>query len=533
MSHRNYGIGYRRSVGSATATTIFVETTGNDTTGDGLTVGTAYATSTRALQDAPTNNGTNVTIQHGSGTFPLPLTLANLNFITFRGSVSVSNTVTIANVVGAANNVGVIVDVNGLAVAADDLYGRMFRFTNGPASGLWGVILRNDATAGTTRLYCTQEPPSANLNSSIVVPAVGNTIEIVSLDTTWQLQGQVSITSSTQANFQEGNLSGAAIGNVLFAVGTDKPSFYRCILTNTFRRIQAGTAGRVHLDCCSIQTDGLNDLGMLAAVNGGTMLIQRGSAVLGRDAAANSNFISAIQGGNLAFRNFVGFRSMTDAIRIQGGGMYGDAGIGPEDVLYFENASGAGASNTGAAIRINPGGFAASGLDGNYITQNLEGAVTGNYALTARLGAKVIIAGQISAALGVRAVSSDNGTTQRAISKDGTVIAGGVPTRSEDFGEHDVVNVTGPATISAQPFDMYICNTTGGNVTLTLSAAPALGDLVIAKLKLGGGTVTIDGNGNTVEQPTVPGTFAATAVLNVLGASVTIVWDGTNWTIVA
>lgn len=528
MSFRLDPRGYRPETG-VVPSTIYVETTGSDE-GNG-TLAQPFATLARAYQAVPVTNAGNITIQLGTGTFAAPLVQTGLNYITVKGTVSVLSTATISGPpVFAANDEGVVVDVTGLSVTADQLRGRFIRFTSGPANGLWGVIGRNDATGATTRLYLTQEPPPANLNSSIVAPLNGNTLEVLTLDTTLQLQGQATLECSTQANFQELNLTGVAAGNVLFVVGTDKPSFYRVAMSG-FRRIQAGTAGRVHLDCCSVATGGLSDLGMLAAVNGGTLLIQRGTAILGHNAAVNSDFIAAIQGGNLAFRNFIYFRDMTDAIRIQGGGMYGDAGIGAEDVLFFEDNSGAGASNAGAAIRINPGGFAASGLDGNYITQNLEGSVTGNYALTARLGAKVIIAGQIAAALGVRAVSSDNGTTQRAISKDGTVIAGGVPTRSEDFGEHDVVNISGPTTVSVQPFDINICNTTGGNITLTLSSAPALGDLIIVKLKLGAGTVTLNGNGNTLEVPTVPGTFAASVVLGTLGTAVYYIWDGTNWVV--
>jgi hypothetical protein len=75
-----------------------------------------------------------------------------------------------------------------------------------------------------------------------------------------------------------------------------------------------------------------------------------------------------------------------------------------------------------------------------------------------------------------------------------------------------------------------VVGTLAGSITLTLPAAPAVGDQYEIRLvgPLNLSTVTVSGNGHNVET-SVLGTFASTVTFSVLGGSVRYRYDGTHW----
>ncbi len=110
--------------------------------------------------------------------------------------------------------------------------------------------------------------------------------------------------------------------------------------------------------------------------------------------------------------------------------------------------------------------------------------------------------------------------------------------------ESPFVNPTIPATVThattgyvAKPSDVLIpVDVSGGVVTIKFEPAPALaarhtvknfaGDAAIAP-------ITVDGNGNNVEDPNNTQSYNATGQIRVQGDAVTWIYDGTQWEIVS
>lgn len=89
------------------------------------------------------------------------------------------------------------------------------------------------------------------------------------------------------------------------------------------------------------------------------------------------------------------------------------------------------------------------------------------------------------------------------------------------------VAVTGNTTVSST-YGFYLCDATGGSLTVTLPMAGAYKGVrfYIKKVDATGNTVTIDGNGSE----TIDG--AATQVIAIPMVCLTVVSDGTQWWIV-
>jgi len=122
---------------------VFVETTGSDTTGDGLSVGTAFATISKAIQMIGTLNDSTVTIRLGSGTFTMPDLLSEQNWTTFLGTTSVSESRTISTVDTLSDADGIALTIDGGPFVTDALRGQMVQWTSGAANNDFGWIYRN------------------------------------------------------------------------------------------------------------------------------------------------------------------------------------------------------------------------------------------------------------------------------------------------------------------------------------------------------------------------------------------------------
>jgi hypothetical protein len=523
--------GYRPFDGANPAIT-YVRTTGNDVSGNG-TLLFPFLTAAKAASSLPisaTDASPSGTIDFGPGAFDVPATLALANGLTLRGTLNIEDTGAV-DVVNAANNdANLDLDVSGIVGGvADTLRARLIQFIDGPAIGRYGWIYRSGATSlGVTRIFATESTPTGNLDTSLVAPVVGNTFNLLQLQTTLRWVGNSSLTQSTQLNIQDCIVTSAATGQSVFAVGTDKVELIRCLVQGQ-RRIQAGVGGAVFYQNCYVYSTGFTDAGMLACVRGGRNYLYAGTVVDGGNAGIN-NYIFVGQSATLELRNQIVFRDLDTAIRTDGGNITIPGGRGPEDTLLLDNLSGT-VSNTGYLLEVNN----PSGLGGNIVLPNCNGETLGTYVVAAqRITTPIDYAGSVTTALGVNTVSADNGSTTKAINNDGTVIFGGTPIRTVAYGCYEPVRINGPAApYNVEPWEQTTIDPTAGAVTWTLPASPVLGDSCIV---INGSTevanlITVDGNGNNIASNAVPGTFVASEAFGVAGLAITYTYDGANWVI--
>lgn len=87
-----------------------------------------------------------------------------------------------------------------------------------------------------------------------------------------------------------------------------------------------------------------------------------------------------------------------------------------------------------------------------------------------------------------------------------------------------VITVTSDYLIISYNY-LVLADTSSGNITVTLPASPATGDTYCIKKFVAANTLTIDGNGNTIDG-------AATLSLTVRYQSYTLTFTGTEWSIV-
>jgi len=115
-----------------------------------------------------------------------------------------------------------------------------------------------------------------------------------------------------------------------------------------------------------------------------------------------------------------------------------------------------------------------------------------------------------------------------------TVTAGGVVQKisSSALGEDNNLYATSGTTSGITLTDTYyavMANSTGGSFTITLPAAPAVGQAY--KIKDSGldalsNNITISGNGNNIDG-------VGTATINTDGGALEVVWDGTQWNVLS
>jgi len=475
-----------------------------------------------------------VNVHWANGSYALPPVLAGISYQNHTGNLINQLDGTVTTVIVADDEEGVIVDVAGPAVAADDLRGHVINYPN--SGNRIGVCYRNDVTAlGVTRIYLTQSPLLSNLNGPVVAPIPGDVIQLFQLGATFTMAAETAILAGTSSSFTNIAWTGPATTRTLYLLATDKPNFVGCTFSS-MRQVRTGTAGRAHLDACYIATTGLDSAGgMLAASNGGTLLLQRGTVVDGVNAiAGTTNYIAAMQGGSLAFRNLCAFRGLEDAIRIVGARLLVDGTLGAEDGIFFENASGAGASNAGSALAVDRTEAFATGLGSQCVAPNFHGEVTGAHAVVTNSDA-VVLCGMTSTLITSTvpmAVSADDGATTTAWNFRGGAIYGGVPARPPRRAEvSGPVAVAGPYTASAG--DFLSIDPSSGTVVIDmpLTADIVVGDnIIMANTTNSAVAFTVDGNGNNVAEVQVaPGTYAATTTLQNPGLVVTYAWNGTNW----
>jgi hypothetical protein len=86
--------------------------------------------------------------------------------------------------------------------------------------------------------------------------------------------------------------------------------------------------------------------------------------------------------------------------------------------------------------------------------------------------------------------------------------------------------VTKTAAYTAVDCDIILVNATGGAVTITLNAAPTLGDIIdMKKIDASANAAVLAGNGNTIDG-------SASISLTTQYESICVVFDGSNWHII-
>lgn len=443
---------------SIVGSTIYVDTTGDDVTGDG-TVGNPFATVTKAVQLIGTLNDTVVTVQLGAGSFVPPTVMSEFNWVTFVGTYSVSETRTISSVDTLSDADGIALTIDGGPFADDVLRGQLIQWTSGAASRDYGWIYRNTGN----QIFVTNEDPTS-------MPAIvaTDTIDFVTLESSLDWRDVPVIENCVQLNFQYLNMTDdAANGRFLFILSTDKPQFRYCFWDMAI--IQTGGYGRSDIWCNYVATKGTGR-GVLTGRNESFTEIRRGTVIDCElnTSAASSRFIQFSAGARLSYEGMIVIRGIEDARGIQCDGTQASAtgGIGTHDTLRFETEGATPSCIAGFVINTT-----GEGTGGNMQLPNLHGEVTSTYAIKATGGAKVILglASSLVTASVDNAVSATNGFSATAFGAGGTIIAGGNPFTSGFVG-FNVFEETGNGILLGS-FDQL--NT--GSIAILESNSPETG----------------------------------------------------------
>lgn len=434
---------------------LYVDTAGDDTTGDG-SIGLPYATIGRAYLDIGTMNPATVTINLGAGTFDMPGTTTESNWITILGTESVAQSRSVTSVDTLSDADGIALTIDGGPFADDVLRGQLIKWTSGPASGDYGWIYRNTGN----QIFVTNEDPDT-------LPVLGtDSIDFIDLDTNLQYVETPVMQNSVQFNIQKVNMmDDAANGRVLFVLTTDKIEWRYC--NWTMARPQVGGFGRAHFWCNYIGTKGATNRGVFAARNDSYTLLERGTVIdcgLNTD-AANKRFVQFSAGASVAYKGQLVIRQIDDTKGIQcdGTNWLAADGIGAHDTLRFEDEGIA--TSCIAGFVFNTTG---EGIGGAVQLPNLHGAVTSDYVITAKGGPTIVLGlfSSVSTATVDKAVSASNGFSATAFGQFGTIIIGGDPFTSGFVG-FNVFEETGNGVLLGS-FDQL----TTGSIVILESNSP-------------------------------------------------------------
>ena len=209
---------------ATSAVTIYVETTGDDDTGDGSS-GKPYKTIGRALRDHPIRPLYTRTIELGVGTFTLPYAFSSgkgpWGGVTIKGTTqTVESSETIASITTSSRDNGLILQITGAAWVVDEHKGKNIKFTSGVLNNKDGVVIKNTADT----LYVTSSA------TSWATPSNGDTLDILTHNTTINIpttNPDRCYYSLTFINFQDVKFTGGYIG-----VDQSLMQFTRCWFAN-------------------------------------------------------------------------------------------------------------------------------------------------------------------------------------------------------------------------------------------------------------------------------------------------------------
>jgi hypothetical protein len=372
---------------------LYVEAGGNDDN-DGLTVGTAFATITRALREVPTQNPGEVVVNVGAGSFGMPALVMLPNNIKLQGTESDGVTCTVVADVAVGVSTAIVLDVAGLGLATTDLYrGQRIEWLGGPLAGQRGWIYRNDAAVGpNTRVYISVD--------GLMPGSIGALVQfkLISLDTELTHAAPTTYASAAGMTIEKVRITGQA--GLWSGVW---PATLRAVsleLRNV--KVQHGTLA---VDNCYIRSGGgVSQHGLLRADRGGVVEL-RASVVDGTDALIAERTVVVARWGHILASLQTVFR------RILAVGGAGEVFRDPNGAPYWMFEPGpwtTGTEPTGTATCTI--GFAWQARGGYIELPDLYGEVQG-FAVSAS-GFGLIELGSSSAlrtALVPNAVSADSG----------------------------------------------------------------------------------------------------------------------------
>ena len=383
---------------------IYVELEGDDINGDGLTVGTAYATIHRALLDVPQNNNRSMatTIHLGAGGFVLPLMVAGeFNYVSIVAELSVVETGTVIGVMPSTDASGILVSLSGTsATVANDHLGWQTEFTSGPAVGRRGLVTYND---GGTQFRMSQN----HIGVPRIDPIIGDVVDFYAYNTALLLGGATTLAPGIQFNVKNLILSGPA--HSMFILDTDKLEFSYCEIE--VQKLIVGRNGGAYFRCCNIKNHANNIRGMLSAKNDGELELFAGTLVDGQNASATRAFIE-VTSGNLRYRGEVVLRDV-ESIKLR------NASVQCAEVITVNDI-----------FRVMTPIFKydIKGTQGCAFLPHTFGNTTEDFFIEASKGAIVEAGGSImGTATGNNSVSADAGDNNCSVYSDGTRILGGSP----------------------------------------------------------------------------------------------------------
>jgi len=426
----------QRNGGSAFS--LYVDSSaGDDDYYDGSAL-TPYASISRAIADVGIHNSAVITINI-VGSVTLPRMLTALNNVSFRGTVSVTQTATISSIVSSTPNGGYAFDINGsYDYHPDELRGEKYRL----AGNRYGWVYSNNSTSsGITRVFVV--PGDVTFAS----PAIGATFEIIINDSTLNTPTTAVILSeSIELNFYDLNTLGSRL---IYSINGDKTIFERCKITN--RSLVAGRSGAVWLNTSWVETSSDATNGALA-VNFGELRLALGSVV---DMSSAANKFVAITQGRL---NVYGYNMIAHGTELSLRG-----GVSHEDGIIRSSYNAIRFHDMAYGVRINA---AENSAGGGFSLPAIYGAVLASRFVIASNGAHVEINEYTECYTGtlLNAVSADNGLSSCSWYYDGTIIIGGEPSSLFPFPpETDIplgsvtgVNGANDEPIAAMSFPSYV-----------------------------------------------------------------------------
>lgn len=393
-------------------TTIYVSSSGSDTTGTGA-VGAPFATIKRALQRIAYANLSNVTIQLAdAGPFALPAMNPLWNFVTLVGTETIEDTRTISSVTSTTAGKEVVFVVSGATLADDAWRDRHLSLTGVLSNARGFVVERNVGNTIYAKMY------NRTFTSDVQTSPAGGTVNLLSFSEV-QAPTSTAFTSSFQANIQKCKITGST--STIFCQATDKVEFRYCQIE--VAQLNAGRAGGIYAISCSIANYGTAN-GVIQGRNRADVRLGYGTVVSDRNCAANQCFLQFREGSFFVREGLVGLRGLdANGIKFDGG----NAQIIPASAtvtghLWFDDyAASAAASSCSGAIKINTDQISNGGF---YSFGQIKGKVNAAYSITSSIDAHVLASASsdLLDTTGTFTTSADNGATASTTNADGTLI---------------------------------------------------------------------------------------------------------------
>lgn len=457
--------------------------------------------------------------------YVLPANVQDYLSVLIQGDEQQTGGITIGTVVTAVNFTETVLDLLDVASrAADDLKGT--QFIDGVTGRRW-LCMRSDASSAgpVTRVYCVAVVPTG---AGYSAPSAGSGFNILTGPSLNQNNARVD-GSLTIRGFQ------ITSGSVIIESGTTR--YQNCIYRSSGIPFVVNGQGGVQFSGSYLQPGLPSFVQGMTIVQGGGCLSFIGGNVIDGSIRATNQFITLRAGSvlmtqnNIGIRNFAGFRVRGGTVQPYSDGTAWTA----EDTIFLDTTGG----TVSRLLALNGG---TSVANGGWVMVPLATGQTSSYFVIASFGCKArgqsAYSGSVTTPFGVNSVNANGGAggVHRAVHPDGTSILGLTPTRTMDAGIFQPVVATpsgAPLTVTAHSFEHVYCDPSSFAVTvnLPLSTSAVAGDCVIVSndTTSTANSITINGNGANIADPTSPGAYIASVAVSVAGFVGRWRYNGTRW----